>query len=180
VRRAVPWIFAVLLYGSLVPLGLGDVENGVLGIALPILAVVVSIPLLVVLHECAHLLVALLLRLPVVEMRIRPTSSSFVRVRPSPTAKALPPRFILMHLAGPLTNLAIAFGLARLASAEVPDLVRSCLLTAALLSAILGIGNLVPHRDHRSGLHSDGSQIWRWLARPAHQRELLGNARARP
>lgn len=179
-RRVLPWVLAILLYGTLAPIGLGDVESGALGFVLPILTVVVSIPLLIVLHECAHLLVALLLRLPVVEMRIRLTSSSFVRVRPSPTAPALPPRFVLMHLAGPLANLAIAFALARLASQPVPDVARSCLLTAALLGLILGIGNLLPHRDHRSGLHSDGAQIWRWIVHPARQRELLAKAGPHP
>ena len=172
-RRFLPWFAAIGFYGLLAPLGLADIDHGPLGWVLPIVTAFACALPLIVAHECGHLLAALVLRLPVAGMRIRFSETSFVRVRPSPSAPALPVRFVLLHLAGPLTNLALAVALFRYAShGEMPDLARSCVLTVALLSAVMGIGNLLPHRD-RSGLHSDGTRIWSWIVRPAQQRQAL-------
>ncbi|WP_433360486.1 hypothetical protein ACQPZX_26815 [Actinoplanes sp. CA-142083] len=165
-RRIAPWLIAIAFYGLLAPLGLADIDNGWQGWALPVLTAVLCIVPLIVAHEGGHLLAALLLRMPVAGVRIRFPDASFVRVSLPPAARAPRLRFVLLHLAGPLVNIALAYGLYRYAVRDdISDLTRSCALTVAFLSIVMGIGNLLPHRD-RSGLHSDGAQIWRWIAQP--------------
>jgi hypothetical protein len=180
VRRIAPWLIAIAFYGLLAPLGLADIDGGPLGWILPILTAVGCVLPLIVAHECGHLLAALVLRLPVAGMRIRLTETSFVRVRPSPSAPALPLRFVVLHLAGPLVNLGLAYGLVRFATGdEVSDLARSCVLTVFLLSVVIGVANLLPHRDS-SGMHSDGARIWSWIVHPSREREALRRAAPRP
>ncbi|MFI5897946.1 hypothetical protein ACIA5D_48480 [Actinoplanes sp. NPDC051513] len=179
-RRLAPLVIAIAFYGLLIPLGLADIDHGPPGWVLPIVTAIGCALPLIVAHECGHLLAALALRLPVAGMRIRFSEASFVRVSPSPSAPALPVRFVLLHLAGPLTDAVLAIALFRYAShGEMPDLARSCVLTVALLSAVMGIGNLLPHRD-RSGLHSDGARIGAWIVRPGQQRQALRRVTPNP
>ena len=67
----------------------------------------------VVLHECGHLVVAKLLRLPVIAVRVAPFNGwrNEVSVRPSPSMTALPLRMVLFYLGGPLANLCAATAL---------------------------------------------------------------------
>ncbi|MEU1841734.1 hypothetical protein [Micromonospora chersina] len=68
----------------------------------------------VVLHECGHLVVAKLLRLPVLAVRVAPFTGwrNEVVVRPAPSMAALPLRMVLFYLGGPMANLCAATALA--------------------------------------------------------------------
>ncbi|WP_204006947.1 hypothetical protein [Virgisporangium aurantiacum] len=117
------------------------------------------------LHEGAHLVTALAVRVPVVAVRIAPFGGwrNEVLTRPSPAATALPARMALVHLAGPVANLGTAAVLAVVASWPGPATTRLALIVAAAVAGLLGLGNLIPG----STPPNDGSKILRWLSRPA-------------
>ncbi|WP_247662276.1 hypothetical protein [Micromonospora sp. U21] len=118
----------------------------------------------VVLHECGHLVVAKVLRLPVVAVRIAPFTGwrSEVSVRPAPSATALPLRMVLFYLGGPMTNLCTAAVLGATTTLTSTPLTRVALLGAALFAALLGVVNLIPGRSP----HSDGRNLLHWLLAP--------------
>ncbi len=131
----------------------------------------VSLWLHLVLHECGHLVVAKLLRLPVVAVRIAPFNGwrNEVSVRPAPSMTALPLRMVLFYLGGPLTNLCAATALVVASGSTSTALTRSTLLGAAFVGALLALTNLVPGRS----TGSDGHHLLRWLRAPAATREGL-------
>ncbi|MET7472144.1 hypothetical protein ACFYON_21805 [Micromonospora sp. NPDC005686] len=130
----------------------------------------VSLWLHLVLHECGHLVVAKLLRLPVIAVRVAPFNGwrNEVVVRPSPSTTALPLRMVLFYLGGPSANLCAAALLVASASTGTA-MTRMTLLGAAFVGALLGLTNLVPGRSTRS----DGQNLLRWLRAPAAAREGL-------
>nr|WP_228532097.1 hypothetical protein [Micromonospora sp. ANENR4] len=124
------------------------------------------------LHECGHLVVAKLLRLPVVAVRIAPFNGwrNEVAVRPSPSMPALPLRMVLFNLGGPLTNLCVATALAVASTSTGTASTRLTLLCAAFVGALLGLTNLLlPGRS----TCSDGQNVLRWLRAPAAARDGL-------
>lgn len=125
----------------------------------------------VVLHECGHLVVAKLLRLPVVAVRIAPFTGwrSEVWVRPAPPATALPLRMVLFYLGGPTVNLCTAAVLAAVAASTGTASTRVALFGAALVGALLAVVNLVPGTSPRS----DGRNLLRWLLAPTATRAAL-------
>ncbi|WP_435055563.1 hypothetical protein [Micromonospora aurantiaca (nom. illeg.)] len=131
----------------------------------------VSLWLHLVLHECGHLVVAKLLRLPVIAVRVAPFNGwrNEVSVRPSPSMTALPLRMVLFYLGGPLANLCAATALVVASASTGTALTRLTLLGAAFVGALLGLTNLVPGRS----THSDGHNLLRWLRAPAAAREGL-------
>lgn len=131
----------------------------------------VSLWLHLVLHECGHLVVAKLLRLPVIAVRVAPFNGwrNEVSVRPSPSMTALPLRMVLFYLGGPLANLCAATALVIASASTGTALTRLTLLGAAFVGALLGLTNLVPGRS----THSDGHNLLRWLRAPAAAREGL-------
>ncbi|MEU0963290.1 hypothetical protein ABZ328_27670 [Micromonospora aurantiaca] len=131
----------------------------------------VSLWLHLVLHECGHLVVAKLLRLPVIAVRVAPFNGwrNEVSVRPSPSMTALPLRMVLFYLGGPLANLCAATALVVASASSSTALTRLTLLGAAFVGALLGLTNLVPGRS----THSDGHNLLRWLRAPAAVREGL-------
>ncbi|MEU7758435.1 MULTISPECIES: hypothetical protein [Micromonospora] len=131
-----------------------------------------SLWLHLVLHECGHLVVAKLLRLPVVAVRIAPFNGwrNEVAVRPSPSMPGLPLRMVLFNLGGPLTNLCVATALAVASTSTGTALTRLTLLCAAFVGALLGLTNLLlPGRS----TCSDGQNLLRWLRAPAAARDGL-------
>ncbi|WP_233513914.1 hypothetical protein [Micromonospora craterilacus] len=131
----------------------------------------VSLWVHVVLHECGHLVVAKLLRLPVIAVRIAPFTGwrSEVWVRPTPSATALPLRMVLFYLGGPMTNLCTATVLGAATALTSAPLTRVALLGAALVAALLGVVNLIPGVSPRS----DGRNLLRWLFAPTASRAAL-------
>lgn len=131
----------------------------------------VSLWVHVVLHECGHLVVALLLRLPVVAVRIAPFTGwrSVVSIRPSLSVTALPLRMVLFYLGGPMTNLCTAAVLGAAMGLTSTTLTRVALLGAALAAALLGVANLIPGTSP----HSDGRNLLRWLFTPTTTRAAL-------
>jgi Zn-dependent protease len=131
----------------------------------------VSVWVHVVLHECGHLVVAQLLRLPVIAVRIAPFTGwrSEVSIRPSPSAAALPLRMVLFYLGGPVTNLCTATVLGIATALTSTALMRVALLGAALVAALLGVVNLIPGISPRS----DGRNLLRWLFAPTDIRTAL-------
>ncbi|MGC1213434.1 MAG: hypothetical protein WA890_19470 [Micromonospora sp.] len=125
----------------------------------------------VVLHECGHLVVAKLLRLPVIAVRIAPFTGwrSEVSVRPAPSATALPLRMVLFYLGGPMVNLCTATVLGTAMALTSMALTRVVLLGAALVAALLGVVNLIPGISPRS----DGRNLLRWLLAPTVARAAL-------
>lgn len=115
------------------------------------------------LHEGAHLVTALAVRVPVVAVRIAPFGGwrNEVLTRPSPSATALPARMALVHLAGPAANLGTAAVLGVVASSPGPATTRLALIVAAAVAVLLGLGNLIPG----SAQPTDGTKILRWLSR---------------
>lgn len=178
-RRLVPWLLVAVVFGLVVPLALGDADDGAAGWLLPVVAVGVAAPLFLVLHECGHLLAAKLLRLPVVDIRIRPGGRSYVRVRPGPSWPALPVRMTVFFLAGPATDLALTAGLFAGAAAAGWGVALNCLIASGLAGAVFGVGNLVPHRP-RGGIRSDGGNVLLWVFRPARQRAAIAAEQVLP
>ncbi|MFG3577263.1 hypothetical protein [Micromonospora chersina] len=125
----------------------------------------------VVLHECGHLVMAKLLRLPVIAVRIAPFTGwrNEVAVRPAPSMAALPLRMVLFYLGGPMANLCAATALAAAGASTGTPLTRLALLGAALVAALLGVLNLVPGTSPRS----DGRNLLRWLSAPTATRAGL-------
>lgn len=170
VRRLLPWLVAALLLGLAVPVGLAGVDDGPWAFVLPILAVAVAAPVFLVLHEGGHLAAALALRLRVTGVRMRPRS--YVRVGPDLAAPALPVRLVVFYLAGPVVDLALAAALSRAAFVAESDLLGRCLLVCALAGVLSGVGNLWPRRPP-AGLHTDGSNAFRWAFRPGREMAAL-------
>ena len=131
----------------------------------------VSLWLHLVLHECGHLVVAKLLRLPVIAVRVAPFNGwrNEVSVRPSPAMTAVTQRVVVVYLGGPLANLCAATALVVASASTGTALSRLTLLGAAFVGALLGLTNLVPGRS----THSDGHNLLRWLRAPAAAREGL-------
>ena len=131
----------------------------------------VSLWVHVVLHECGHLVVAKLLRLPVIAVHIAPFTGwrSEVWVRPAPSATALPLRMVLFYLGGPMANLCTAAVLGTAMALTSTALTRVALLGAALVAALLGVVNLIPGTSPRS----DGRNLLRWLLAPTATRAAL-------
>ncbi|MCW3842123.1 hypothetical protein ONA70_18655 [Micromonospora yasonensis] len=124
-----------------------------------------------VLHEFGHLIVAKLLRLPVIAVRIAPFTGwrNEVWIRPAPSATALPLRMVLFYLGGPMTNLLTAAVLGTATASTSTPLTRAALLGAALVAALLGMANLIPGKSPRS----DGRNLLRWLFAPTATRAAL-------
>ncbi|WP_262285787.1 hypothetical protein [Micromonospora sp. MA102] len=131
----------------------------------------VSLWVHIVLHECGHLVVAKLLRLPVIAVRIAPFTGwrSEVWVRPTPTASALPLRMVLFYLGGPMLNLCTAAVLGTAAAFTSTAFTRVVLLGAALVGGLLGVVNLIPGVSPRS----DGRNLLRWISAPTVARAVL-------
>jgi Zn-dependent protease len=131
----------------------------------------VSLWVHVVLHECGHFVAAKLLRLPVVEVLIAPFTGwrNEVRVRPTPSATALPLRMMLFYLSGPVANLCTAAALGTAAALTGTAVIRIALLGAAFVAALLGVVNLIPGTSPRS----DGRNLLRWLSAPEESRAAL-------
>ena len=131
-----------------------------------------------VVHEAGHLLAAAAVRIRVeqvvighgpvlssarggrvdIELRAVPFTG-FVRVR-LPVAHWPRLRWALVLVAGPTTHMAYAVLLMCVGlSAPVPAVVASAAGVAALLCALTALGNLLPLRDRRTGLDSDGRQL---------------------
>jgi len=131
----------------------------------------VSLWVHLVLHECGHLVVARLLRLPVIAVRIAPFTGwkNAVSTRPAPQGTALPLRMVLFYLGGPMTNLCTATVLATAAALTSTATTRLALFGAALVAAMLGVVNLIPGISPRS----DGRNLLRWLLAPTASRAAL-------
>ncbi|MFG1834466.1 zinc metalloprotease [Micromonospora chersina] len=125
----------------------------------------------VVLHECGHLVVAKLLRLPVLAVRVAPFTGwrNEVVVRPAPSMAALPLRMVLFYLGGPMANLCAATALAAAGASTGTPMTRLALFGAALVAALLGVLNLIPGTSPRS----DGRNLLRWLSAPTTARAGL-------
>ncbi|SIN13287.1 hypothetical protein [Micromonospora cremea] len=147
------------------------VTESVTGAIAAIAFTCVSLWVHVVLHECGPLVVAKLLRLPVIAVRIAPFTGwqSEVSVRPAPSATALPLRMVLFYLGGPMANLCTATVLATATALTSTAWTRVALLGAALLAALLGVVNLLPGISPRS----DGRNLLRWLLAPTATRAAL-------
>lgn len=178
-RAVLSWLLVALVFGFLAKLGSDDLAGGVWGFLLPIATVLAAVFVLTALHEGGHLLAAVALRLRVVAVRVRFNGRSFVQVGPSAGERALPVRMVLLHLAGPAVDFAVAFGLFRYASHSMPALARDCVLAAGFTAAVLCLGNLLP-RSHREGSRSDGARILDWLFHPARQRAQLATVKPDP
>ncbi|MEE6262758.1 zinc metalloprotease [Plantactinospora sonchi] len=131
----------------------------------------VSLWVHIVLHECGHLVVAKLLRLPVVAVRIAPFSGwrNEVSVRPAPSTTALPSRMVLFYLGGPLANLCTATVLGAATALTSNPMARLALLGTAILAALLGLASFIPGISPRS----DGRSLLRWLVAPTATRAAL-------
>lgn len=129
----------------------------------------------IIVHELGHLAVALLVRLPVVHVALLPSGGrpAHVRFVLNLNTNLLPTRAILIALAGPLVNLASAAEFLDLADrpATSPEW-HSLLLAAAIMSASLGVRNLIPTGPVR-GTRLDGTQAALWAFRPARMRREL-------
>jgi hypothetical protein len=131
----------------------------------------VSLWVHIVLHECGHLVVAKLVRLPVIAVRVAPFTGwrSEVWVRPTPTATALPLRLVSFYLGGPMVNLCTAAVLGTAAALTSTAFTRVVLLGAALVGGLLGVVNLIPGVSPRS----DGRNLLRWVSAPTVARAVL-------
>ncbi|MCW3820267.1 hypothetical protein ONA91_38140 [Micromonospora sp. DR5-3] len=131
----------------------------------------VSLWVHLVLHECGHLVMAKLLRLPIIAVRIAPFTGwrSEVWVRPTPSTTALPLRMVLFYLGGPIANLCTATVLGTATASTSTPLTRAALLGAAFVAALLGVANLIPGISPRS----DGRNLLRWLFAPTASRAAL-------
>jgi Zn-dependent protease len=124
------------------------------------------------LHEGAHLVAALAVRIPVVAVRIAPFGGwrNEVLTRPSPEATALPARMAVVCLAGPAANLGTAAVLgvvaAVLPAAPGSAMTRMAMIVAAGVAVLLGLGNLIPGTVPPT----DGGKVLRWLFNPAELR----------
>ena len=134
-------------------------------------AVWLSLWVHLVLHEGAHLVTALAVRVPVVAVRIAPFGGwrNEVLTRPSPSATALPARMALILLAGPAANLGAAAVLGVAAAAPGSAAVRVALIVAAAVGVLLGVGNLHPGPS----TPTDGGKLLHWLFRSAELRAGL-------
>ncbi|SCF17014.1 Peptidase family M50 [Micromonospora coriariae] len=167
-RRLV--VASVLLVLEAVAFGLFVTESATGAIA-AVGITCVSLWVHIVLHECGHLVVAKLLRLPVTAVRIAPFGGwrNEVSVRPSPSATALPLRMVLFYFGGPLANLCTATALATAAGLTSSALARLALFGAALFAVLLGVVNLIPGTSP----HNDGRNLLRWLLAPTATRAAL-------
>ncbi|GHJ44304.1 hypothetical protein Cs7R123_16460 [Catellatospora sp. TT07R-123] len=129
--------------------------------------VVLAASAALLLHQPLSLLgylgAALLLRLPVVTVKLSPLRRSFVRVGPAADAPRLRLRMPLFNLAGPAMSLIIAYGTWLLARHRTGP-VQAALDAAALGGLLFAGQNLIPVRY---GAHrSSGRNALRWLLRP--------------
>ncbi|MFF0369913.1 hypothetical protein [Micromonospora sp. NPDC005087] len=154
---------SILLVLEAVAFGLVVTES-VTGAIAAVAITCVSLWVHLVLHECGHLVMAKLLRLPVIAVRIAPFGGwrNEVSVRPAPSATALPLRMVLFYLGGPMANLCSAAVLCAAAALTSTALTRLALFGAALFAALLGVVNLIPGTSPRS----DGRNLLRWLLAP--------------
>lgn len=167
-RRLV--VASILLVSEAIAIALFVTES-VTGAIVAVGFTCVSLWVHVALHECGHLVVAKLLRLPVIAVRIAPFTGwrSEVWVRPTPTATVLPLRMVLFYLGGPMANLCTATVLGTAAALTSTTFTRVVLLGAALVGALLAVVNLIPGTSPRS----DGRNLLRWLLAPTATRAAL-------
>jgi hypothetical protein len=161
-------VFLTLLAGAFALLATESVTVAVVACA----ALWASVWVNIVLHEVGHLGAALLMRVPVVAVRIAPFTGwrNEVLVRPSPWASALRARMVVVFLGGPLVNLGTAVGVASVVN-SFPVATQIVLVEVVLVAFLLGVVNLVPGASH------DGTLLRLWLA--AGAREEVWAARFR-
>ena len=148
---------------------------GILGFAGASLLV---FPLHIVVHECGHLVAALLTGLRVTGVRLlslRHQSAVVVE----PTGPALPVRMTAFILAGPLANLALAALAWQLWRASLPTPVRLVAAFAAVTGVIFAAANLIPIRPSSPSLDPDGLNLLRWVSRPRLMSAATTNDRGR-
>ena len=138
----------------------------------------VALILHVVIHECGHLLVALLTGLKVagVQISLFGRRQSWVKVRPNPRQAGLPVRMVAFMLGGPVANLVCAALTYQLALRPMPVVARYVLLVATIAGAVLGSADLLPLRSASGRLRSDGANVLRWTFRSGSARAELDRA----
>ncbi|MGC4109726.1 MAG: hypothetical protein QM747_04735 [Nocardioides sp.] len=136
----------------------------------------------IVLHELAHLAVAVVLRLRVLGIKILwigigrvrtvPGTAGHVLVDVAHARKKAPVRMAATLVAGPLVNLFGAVGTAFVAgSSSVNTNVRYLAVGATVLGVMAGVTNLLPGLT--TGKANDGPQAWTWLRRTEAQRARI-------
>ncbi|GAA2026778.1 hypothetical protein GCM10009839_26630 [Catenulispora yoronensis] len=148
---------------------------------------VAAILITAVVHEVGHAVAALLMGLPIAHFsvvnvrRSKGGAPPHVGVRPrNVDAVTLPVRMAVVVAGGPVAGL--VQGAVFLALADAPG--RSArwhflLLLPMANGVIAGVGNLIPGGVYR-GFLDDGSQLVRWLTRPAEMRARLRGGGPRP
>lgn len=130
-------------------------------------------------HEIGHLLAALVLRMPLLGFRVGPVqlglekhiegTGGHVMVDISRMSRAVPARIVLMTLAGPLFELALApFVLQAVGDTTDPVWFRAAALGLTVALVHGAVENLSPVPPLR-GVVNDGLSAFRWITAPARQ-----------
>lgn len=147
-------------------------------------------------HELGHLVVALLLRLPVVGVRVGPVRLGLERHIPDTGGHVLVDlarvkhwmrgRFVLVLLAGGAADLALVpVTIAVAGDAAAPLEVRALALGITVALGLGAVENLLPLAPVH-GVTTDGRSVLRWLLRPSSERAKhqlaidLGRVRSMP
>lgn len=134
-------------------------------------------------HELGHLVAAVLVRVPVVGMRVgplhigdapaRPGLLGHVRVGLTDVRRGASARWALVCLAGPAVNAAVAFGTSRIAADDThPPVVRLVAVILTAVGAFHTAGNLIPYVS-ASGRVNDGFNLARAVFTPSRLRDAL-------
>jgi ATP-dependent Clp protease adapter protein ClpS len=120
---------------------------------------VVAYTLLILIHEAAHVVVAVLLRLKVFAIEISGIGGLCLLERPRNTRQS-----VLVYSAGLLAQAALFFmTLAYVRAFDPPasGFANAVIFTFTFVNVVIFLINLIPQRDARSGLATDGSVLWR-------------------
>lgn len=115
--------------------------------------------LLVVVHEAGHVLAAIALRLKVFSVEISGVGGLCRFERPRRV-----PHSVLVYVAGQLAQVAaflLTVAYLKAFGAPTHPYGRALVNTFTIVNAILFVVNLIPYRDKRSGLSTDGSMLLR-------------------
>jgi len=115
--------------------------------------------LLVVVHELGHVLAAVALRLKVFSVEISGMGGLVRFERPRRIRDS-----VLVYTAGQLAQIAaflLTIAYVKIAGPPTHPYGRALVNTFTIVNASVFVVNLIPYRDKRSGLSTDGSMLWR-------------------